>query len=181
MPKHNQLQYLLHIMLGCMWQNKYGYQFVYIYVKIFDWQTLEIYVHTSATYEVTGISPMTSSAIHRQNGNGTWKTGNLDVGFSRQGKHREFSYNTGMFDNTGKKLEFSIPIFWDFALKIWILILYLLFLAFYVAVFGVFKGFLGRLYISFVSGVGLSAYNAPSYGCREMSQGHLVIPRSDRS
>ena len=32
--------------------------------------------------------------------------------FSRQGKHRKFSYNTGKkLDNTGKKLEYPIPIF----------------------------------------------------------------------
>ena len=40
-----------------------------------------------------------------QGGLGTGKTANLDVGFFRQGKHREFSYNTG------NKLAFSIPIF----------------------------------------------------------------------
>ena len=34
-----------------------------------------------------------------QGGHGTGKTGNLVITFSRQGKHREFSYNTGNFPN----------------------------------------------------------------------------------
>ena len=38
-----------------------------------------------------------------QGGHGTGKTGNLVITFSRQGKHREFCYNTGkVFKTQGK-------------------------------------------------------------------------------
>ena len=38
-----------------------------------------------------------------QGGHGTGKTGNLDLTFSRQGKHREFCCNTGkVFETQGK-------------------------------------------------------------------------------
>ena len=38
-----------------------------------------------------------------QGGHGTGKTGNLVLTFSRQGKHREFCFNTGkIFETQGK-------------------------------------------------------------------------------
>ena len=51
-------------------------------------------------------SPTTDPPIttEQQGGHSTGKTGNLDVNFSRQGKHREFGYNTGKKLKTqGKK------------------------------------------------------------------------------
>ena len=45
----------------------------------------------------------TPSPFHNQGGHGTGKTGNLVLTFSRQGKHREFCYNTGkVFETQGK-------------------------------------------------------------------------------
>ena len=42
--------------------------------------------------------------IVKQGGHGTGKTGNLILDFSRQGKHRKFSCNTGkIFETQGKK------------------------------------------------------------------------------
>ena len=41
-----------------------------------------------------------------QGGHGTGKTGNLVITFSRQGKHREFRYNTGNFPNFPKNEVF---------------------------------------------------------------------------
>ena len=66
------------------------------------WQSrLQITAHTTV---------MTATGTIPQGGHGTWKTGNLAVNFSRQGKHREFSKfnflhreNCG---NTGKILNF---------------------------------------------------------------------------
>ena len=41
--------------------------------------------------------------VPTQGGHGTGKTGNLALTFSRQGKHREFCYNTGkVFETQGK-------------------------------------------------------------------------------
>ena len=40
---------------------------------------------------------------HYQGGHGTGKTGNLVLTFSRQGKHREFCFDTGKnFETQGK-------------------------------------------------------------------------------
>ena len=40
---------------------------------------------------------------YRQGGHGTGKTGNLVLTFSRQGKHKEFCYDTGkVFETQGK-------------------------------------------------------------------------------
>ena len=50
----------------------------------------------------------------KQGGHGTGKTGNLILNFSRQGKHREFCFDTGknfetqgkyFFCDTGKNLD----------------------------------------------------------------------------
>ena len=41
------------------------------------------------------ISYLNDFTIHIQGGHGTGKTGNLVLTFSRQGKHREFSFDTG--------------------------------------------------------------------------------------
>ena len=51
--------------------------------------------------------------VQVQGGHGTGKTGNLDLTFSRQGKHREFCFDTGKnsethgkyFSVTGKNLD----------------------------------------------------------------------------
>ena len=41
--------------------------------------------------------------LQLQGGHGTGKTGNLVLTFSRQGKHREFGFDTGKnFEDTGK-------------------------------------------------------------------------------
>ena len=43
------------------------------------------------------------SNTQKQGGHGTGKTGNLVLTFSRQGKHREFCFNTGKnFETQGK-------------------------------------------------------------------------------
>ena len=44
---------------------------------------------------------------HQQGGHSTGKTGNLVLTFSRQGKHREFCFDTGkiFFCDTGKNLD----------------------------------------------------------------------------
>ena len=44
-----------------------------------------------------------SYLLHKQGGHGTGKTGNLVLTFSRQGKHREFCFNTGkVLETQGK-------------------------------------------------------------------------------
>ena len=44
----------------------------------------------------------------KQGGHGTGKTGNLVITFSRQGKHREFSYNTGKIWTTQGIFQISL-------------------------------------------------------------------------
>ena len=67
------------------------------------------------------VYPFECSYSISQGGHGTGKTGNLVITFSRQGKHREFRYNTGNFQNFPKnelfysKLPFHrlmYPKFW---------------------------------------------------------------------
>ena len=45
-----------------------------------------------------------------QGGHGTGKTGNLTIDFSRQGKHREFGYNTGKIWTTEGIFPISLKI-----------------------------------------------------------------------
>ena len=45
----------------------------------------------------------------------TGKTGNLNVLFSRQGKHREFTSNTGI----KKKLKVKPGLWWNVAMILW--------------------------------------------------------------
>ena len=48
-------------------------------------------------------SHVLSRGTPSQRGHGSGKTGNLVLTFSRQGKHREFCYNTGkVFETQGK-------------------------------------------------------------------------------
>ena len=46
----------------------------------------------------------------KQGGHGTGKTGNLVINFSRQGKHREFRYNTGKIRTTQGIFQISLKI-----------------------------------------------------------------------
>ena len=63
-------------------------------------------VSNSLSSQLKLIDFFSVSGCHSQDGHGTGKTGNLDVNFSRQGKHREFGYNTGKkIENIGKKFE----------------------------------------------------------------------------
>ena len=81
-------------------------KFAYLYSKLFGNHTLKIMKKNpwKFTFKKPGkimVSPKKWEP--GQGGHGTGKTGNLVLTFSRQGKHREFCFDTGKnFETQGK-------------------------------------------------------------------------------
>ena len=81
--------------ISCSFLGKFG--------KIICWRPPESWrLHLGEILDppLTGKSKV---ALQSQGGHGTGKTGNLVLTFSRQGKHREFCFDTGkIFETQGK-------------------------------------------------------------------------------
>ena len=66
------------------------------------WIAPRAWLHCAETVKGTRVSPFNET----QGGHGTGKTGNLVLTFSRQGKHREFCFDTGKNSETQGKYFF---------------------------------------------------------------------------